>query len=1612
MNKLKKYISNYRSLVILLVAVCIALVVKKTFSANENVYTREELQKMVVSAAVSYYYNNSYSDYEQYLLDSDIKYPSVTTSSNNSCVRVDEATIKSNTDGACTSTSTNYKLYSTTFYRNTKITPEEVSKSNQYNVDCTGFTYLVYNNVLGYDLSEFYRLSNPAKYISIQKSTDENNNTVYSQKCYLSNSNKERYDKTVNKFGRVWNSTGNIVRISNCIAKNNGDRTKCQFPEDESATCSTNTTQDELNKYNNGGTYASLGRKYVDTSNKSEIVYSYIFKDGSYESQFDESVLPYFEKDNSKFLMQPGDMLDLAYGSNGHVMVYVGNALNENDTGLIHATGADREYDSFSVRYEPSIYDYLLSKKSRQIKSIAVYRPINVYCDSDTCTNKNITSNDKARVTFSGTKVEQYVQKKENNTSRTITKYNSVDVGDTIVYALSLEDKRNYGYCSDSTKTKSYCPTGEWKETGTIYDNETDASYDVVFKAPKGVTIKNFPKGYKCTVNSDKTTTCSGSGSRDPKFEATINSDATSKLSSATYAVTYKGSTLNLSTINVLVNNTINYNDVDKMQKTIDEFKSKNYTYSKYNKIESKTNINDSSITQMGALDYIKYIYYNTFNIDIRYLYGQRIIDALFYTWSESYKSSYGGKSYTYNPTAYFKKDVGTDEVSKMLVDGMYGGKKLIGNEISNRIKFIHPKYFEVGDIIVVSNDIIQYFSKSDNGNMNFSLTKIDPATDLKYYLVTGFDGEYTILTSFNENNVNTCGKESVTFSESNNKIKNNFINDDKTHICSFRITKYLLYSSNLFAVLRPSQLYNDISYNVITHLDDDTQNTTSLKYNDVYTEKISTPTKAGYVFDGWYYDKEFTNKATRVNTHTNHEIYAKYSIAKYTLTIDLAGGTYDGDTSIELVSGSTYNIPTVTREGYIFEGWEITGAGSSINGNTFTMGTENTTIKATWRQELSVTSDKYIVSGTDIKYFDEFNPENVVINYGTKEVTDNKLVIKYNNEVLKEYNLVKIAIDYSKYAITTNKILYFDSFDEKNITISNCTECTKSVANNKLTIKYNDKTLKEYDLVKVDIASNKYVINTDKILYIDSFDETNITINNCTECTKSVANNKLTIKYNDKTLKEYDLVKISVVSIKYIISTDKISYFDTFDENNITISNCTECTKNVENNKLVIKYNDKTLKEYSLVKINIEFNEYNVIDENILYFDTFDTNNVTINNCNECTKSVENNKLTIKYNSVVLKEYNLVKITVDSSKYIVNADKISYFDTFDESNITISNCTECTKSVDNNKLVIKYNDKTLKEYSLVKLSINSSKYIINTDKISYFDTFDENDININNCTECTKSINSNRLVIKYNDKTLKEYTLVKIDIEFNEYNVIDENLLHFNDFDTNGVTINNCTECTKSVENNKLIIKYKETILKSYNLLRINSEYKTNKNTIYVEKDSDEVILTKLISSYVDLSIDGDKLIVKYNDTVIKTFNLSRINETFDVKDYKVNNDKYIISGIMAGTNFDGFKSKIDTNVNYEIIDISGNVMTNEILKTGYKLKLAFSVEPMEYILSIKGDVLGEGTITEDGGKLIAKHIIDGNVIKGDAYLDAADYNSDGSIKMNDVIRMLKERS
>ena len=71
MNKFKDFIKKSKYLIIVLAIFIVGITsfaIKKSFGAStEKTYTREELQKMIVSAAISYYWNNMYSDYEQYL---------------------------------------------------------------------------------------------------------------------------------------------------------------------------------------------------------------------------------------------------------------------------------------------------------------------------------------------------------------------------------------------------------------------------------------------------------------------------------------------------------------------------------------------------------------------------------------------------------------------------------------------------------------------------------------------------------------------------------------------------------------------------------------------------------------------------------------------------------------------------------------------------------------------------------------------------------------------------------------------------------------------------------------------------------------------------------------------------------------------------------------------------------------------------------------------------------------------------------------------------------------------------------------------------------------------------------------------------------------------------------------------------------------------------------------------------------------------------------------------------------------------------------------------------------------------------------------------------------
>ena len=369
-----------------------------------------------------------------------------------------------------------------------------------------------------------------------------------------------------------------------------------------------------------------------------------------------------------------------------------------------------------------------------------------------------------------------------------------------------------------------------------------------------------------------------------------------------------------------------------------------------------------------------------------------------------------------------------------------------------------------------------------------------------------------------------------------------------------------------------------------------------------------------------------------------------------------------------------------------------------------------------------------------------------------------------------------------------------------------------------------------------------------------------------------------------------------------------------------------------------------------------------------------------------------------------------------DSNEVILNNIKID-----------VDTVAGYTKSIDNNKLVIKHRDKVIKEYNLVKLEVSSNEYFVEDKEIKYIGEFDVNKINLN---YGSKEVKDNKLIIKNNDKIIKEYNLVKIGIKSKHYSINGDNIVYVNDFDINKIDLN---YGSKEVKDNKLVIKYNDKVIKEYKLYGIKTKYSVINNTIYVgeiinaedelrecikncSSATDQVgcaddcemrynILDHITSSDLKLSIDNDKLICKYNNEIINEFVLSSKNEYDIIDDYTKEND--IISRIPIDTDMNVFKTKINTNIGYIFKDSKNNdIITNRKLRTGDKVIFNYSSGDIDYVLSVIGDVNGDGII--DG-----KDIMEiSNGIVGNKKLDnlgslSGDIDNNGKMDIRDIIKM-----
>ncbi|MDE6661287.1 MAG: InlB B-repeat-containing protein [Anaeroplasmataceae bacterium] len=89
--------------------------------------------------------------------------------------------------------------------------------------------------------------------------------------------------------------------------------------------------------------------------------------------------------------------------------------------------------------------------------------------------------------------------------------------------------------------------------------------------------------------------------------------------------------------------------------------------------------------------------------------------------------------------------------------------------------------------------------------------------------------------------------------------------------------------------------------------------------------DELQEPTKEGYVFKGWYADKEYTT-LWNIDDIIERDItlYAKWDkIPVYTVTFDSQGGT--SIASVSLTKGSKLDkLQEPTKEGYVFKGWYV----------------------------------------------------------------------------------------------------------------------------------------------------------------------------------------------------------------------------------------------------------------------------------------------------------------------------------------------------------------------------------------------------------------------------------------------------------------------------------------------------------------------------------------------------------------------------------------------------------------------------------------------------------------------------------------------------------------
>ena len=611
-------------------------------------------------------------------------------------------------------------------------------------------------------------------------------------------------------------------------------------------------------------------------------------------------------------------------------------------------------------------------------------------------------------------------------------------------------------------------------------------------------------------------------------------------------------------------------------------------------------------------------------------------------------------------------------------------------------------------------------------------------------------------------------------------------------------------------------------------------------------------------------------------------------------------------------------------------------------------------------------------------------------------------------------------------------------------------------------------------NLYVIEATSNKYDINAEEgYIYTktDTNEETILSNINLNYGETSIEDNKLIIKYDDEVLKTFKIVNVS--STKYDLSKEYI-FDNNFSIDNIKVVNG---TGEVNNNELLIKYEDVVLNKYNLVSYNstkydLSKDSIKVLDNNIEEF----INNIKCINCNvkifDGNKYKvngdfsDNDKLRILYGNEVLKEYNLTYgvsgISLVNKKVKLNLDtknsiKLEYTinpKNADNKEVTWKSSNTDVVTIDNNGVITAkgYGDAVITvttvdgNYSDT-CDVNVSEFITYTITYkdgdnSYTEDYEEGD-SVTWKSDITKK-GYTLVGWKYNDKEYKlsdKFTMINEDItvtsiwNVNKYTIT---------YEVNGGSINNKTkEVTYDSKYGTLEIPSKkgysfkgwykdngfidivdeDTIVsddKDHTLyakweinsykLTINDGINTNEYTLKYNDEKEIVIPERKGYSFVRWNITGTDSTINNNVFKMGTEDSTLVAEWKlvipEIKNYKINN-KYI-TGIKINTNVSDIDLGLDSIYTIKITNKNNELKTKGLVCTGDIVSIYLNDNlVISYVAVVKGDVTGTGNSSvSDVAKLY--QYLKKKINMEDYFIEAGNVvNTDNEIRINDVAKL-----